>query len=206
MGNETSTSASSFPSPSSIANQYTTNRHHDNGEDKNSIQLDSNYHPHPHPHIHEISTLIQFAQSNYETKPDESLSALMHAMTLSSGSVKADEAMRSVRAELEGNNNGAAIVGQHQHLNGHSKQDTFQRVARIVQELLADQSTYLYQMGQQHIFQQAMEDGSSMVCPKCNGLVPVKRWDQHQKYWCSAVADNEETGQTDDDDDMIMMS
>lgn len=139
----------------------------------------------------EISSLIQFAQSHFEESPTDALSALMQAMTLNSGHVKANEAMDRIRGEL-----GEEVAGHIMDRTGRMR-----RAARIVQELLEDESTLLYQRGQQHILQQAMEDGSSLVCIKCNGMIPVARWQQHQSFWCESAADCNRGSVEDSDDE-----
>eukprot|EP00980_Cylindrotheca_fusiformis_P009096 scaffold1966_cov109-Cylindrotheca_fusiformis.AAC.5 len=154
-----------------------------------------------HPRAHEISSLINFAQSNFEEHPTDALSALMQAMTLNSGQAKADQAMDRIRNEL-----GPDIAGHVMDRHGR-----MQRAAQIVQELLEDESTLLYQRGKQHILQQAMEDGSSLVCIKCNGMIPVARWQQHANVWCEfagnttnmAAAAAEDSGEHDNDDVMM---
>lgn len=167
-----------------------------------------------HSRSDEISSLIHFAKSNYETKPDESLSALMQAMTLNSGPEKANEAMRCIQAELERRDaQGGMFSFQYPSANsGHEtsssyfspngSQDKLERISKIVQDLLTDRSTYLYQMGQQHILQQAMQDGSSMICPKCKGMIPVRRFQQHEEYWCTASTASFHTEIEENDDDM----
>ena len=129
------------------------------------------------PRSIEISSLIQYAQSNYEENPTDALSVLMQAMTLNSGQAKANEAMDRIRVEL-----GSDLAN---HVLDRT--DRVQRATRIVQELLQDESTILYERGQQHILKEAMEDGSSLVCTKCNALVSAARWKQHQTYWCDAI-------------------
>lgn len=61
------------------------------------------------------------------------------------------------------------------------------RAMQVVQELLNDTSTILYSRGKQHILQQAMEDGSSVVCSRCGDVISRERWTQHAEYWCRAL-------------------
>ena len=74
------------------------------------------------------------------------------------------------------------------------------RAMEVVKQLLDDTSTFLYAQGRQHILQQAMEDGSSVVCSRCGDMVSRERWAQHSEYWCSAL---EEKG-CDDDEGMAL--
>ncbi|CAJ1933662.1 unnamed protein product [Cylindrotheca closterium] len=208
MGNEASASTSNSAYPfSSTHNEY--NADTDTDTDKIAFTGDRK---NQQSRSEEISSLIHFAESNYESRPNESLSALMEAMTLNSGPARATHAMKCIKVELERPENlGNAIhtdlfTKQHSS-NDHRvsvqsmEPDKHQRIAQIVQNLLADRSTYLYQMGHQNILQQAMEDGSSVVCRHCNGMIPAKRWYQHQQYWCQVTANNlhTEIGESDDD-------
>ena len=129
------------------------------------------------PRTNEISNLIHYAQTHYEENPTDALSALMKAMTLNSGQSKADHAMNRIRSEL-----GSDVADHVMDRTGR-----MQRAADIVKELLSDETTFLYQQGRQQILQQAMEDGSSLVCTKCNAMVSAARWEQHQTYWCEAI-------------------
>lgn len=124
-----------------------------------------------------ISYLIDYAKQNYESNPTDSLLALMQALTLNGGKEAADQAMARVKSEL-----GSEIAD---HVL--DRQGRMERAVKIVEEMLQDETTMLYQQGNQHILKQAMEDGSSVVCSKCNGMVPASRWQQHQEYWCDAI-------------------
>ena len=61
------------------------------------------------------------------------------------------------------------------------------RAMAVVEELLNDTSTFLYSQGRQHILQQAMEDGSSVVCQRCGDMISRERWQQHAEYWCREI-------------------
>ena len=58
------------------------------------------------------------------------------------------------------------------------------RAMEMVQEMLKDTSTFLYSQGREHILQQAMEDGSSIICSNCGNMISRERWKQHAEYWC----------------------
>lgn len=135
-----------------------------------------------------ISDLIQYAHTNYEENPTEALSALLQALTLNSGQASADSAIVRLRDEL--GEELADHVG-----NNHRRME---RAIAIVEEMLQDESTFLYKRGKQDILRQAMEDGSSVVCTKCNDIVSSSRWQQHQNHWCQAL----EGEDNDDDNDM----
>eukprot|EP00545_Synedropsis_sp_CCMP1620_P012633 CAMPEP_0119018148 /NCGR_PEP_ID=MMETSP1176-20130426/18713_1 /TAXON_ID=265551 /ORGANISM="Synedropsis recta cf, Strain CCMP1620" /LENGTH=159 /DNA_ID=CAMNT_0006972089 /DNA_START=76 /DNA_END=555 /DNA_ORIENTATION=- len=130
----------------------------------------------------QISSLIQRAHSEYEDNPTEALSALMEALKLNSGQASADHAMGRLRDEL-GDDIADHVSSRHLRM---------QRAYRVVQELMNDESTMLHQRGQQDILRQAMEDGSSVVCTKCQEIISATRWQQHQQYWCTAIIDDDD--------------
>mmetsp|Transcript_8223 Transcript_8223/g.14862 ORF Transcript_8223/g.14862 Transcript_8223/m.14862 type:complete len:259 (-) Transcript_8223:459-1235(-) len=153
---------------------------------------------------HEIANLLQYAQSSYTTNPTYALTALMDALTLTTGTnAAAQHAMHRIRSELgdavadsvtgsNNNNNHLMMPHQQQQYSQQqtsplSEQEMTLRAMAIVQELLSDTSTILYGQGKQHLLQQAMEDGSSVVCSKCGDVVSKDRWAQHSEYWCRAV-------------------
>jgi len=143
----------------------------------------------------QIRQLITYARHHYEENPTESLSALLRALTLNSGEGAARQAYRRLSDEL-----GPEIAN---HVEDHRRRT--QRAVEMVEQLLRDESTILYQQGRQHLLQQTMEDGSSVVCSRCNDVVSSARWQQHQKYWCrcnnnTAGTNNDGDGDGGDDD------
>lgn len=128
-----------------------------------------------------ISQLLSYARTNYEENPTESLAALLQAVTLDSGPHAADQVMIRLRNELGGDL--AEHIGSHHSIRR-------QRAQAVLQRLLQDESTELFRQGRQDILRQTMEDGSSVVCSRCNAIVASTRWQQHAQWWCSANTDN----------------
>ena len=141
------------------------------------------------PSSAQIAQLIQYAASNYETNPTDSLLALMQALKLNSGQEAANQAVERIRAEL-GNDVAHHIL---------DRQGRVERAKALVQEMVSDENTVLYQQGNQHILQQAMEDGSSVVCSKCQAMIPAARWQPHRDFWCQAIVDDDDGDDNDDD-------
>ncbi len=61
-------------------------------------------------------------------------------------------------------------------------------LASILCEQLLQQDTILSEQGMEDILVDAFQDGSSVVCQRCNGLVPRVRMKEHSAHWCSAIA------------------
>ena len=147
----------------------------------------------------EIAHLLQYARSSYTSNPSDALSALMGALTLSSGNTAAQQAMQRIRNELgdvvaDSISFSSSSYQQQQQQQYYSQEEARQmtiRAMEIVEQLLNDKSTFLYAQGRQHILQQAMEDGSSVVCTKCGDMIKADRIEQHVEYWCRSVAEGE---------------
>ncbi|EJK62521.1 hypothetical protein THAOC_16865 [Thalassiosira oceanica] len=147
----------------------------------------------PQQHQGQVSDLIRLARTSATTNPADALDALMQALTLQTGTqAAADQAMGRIRTEL-GDVVADCIAGKcsaRQRLRDQqqiSDEDMHRKALAVVQDLLNDSSTFLYAQNRQHILQQAMEDGSSVVCSQCGDMVKIERWEQHKNYWCRAI-------------------
>mmetsp|Transcript_22262 Transcript_22262/g.46660 ORF Transcript_22262/g.46660 Transcript_22262/m.46660 type:complete len:229 (+) Transcript_22262:79-765(+) len=168
----------------------------------------------PNQQHDQIASLLQYAQTSYNSRPTDALSALMEALTLCNGEGAARQAMNQIRCELgdvvanavasgggssrnfgnfHGNNYGNFMQQQHnQQQICQAERDLHmtQRAMQIVQELMNDTSTFLHGQGRQHLLQQAMEDGSSVVCTRCGDMIKRERWSQHCEFWCQALEES----------------
>jgi hypothetical protein len=146
----------------------------------------------------DISRLLSYARTNYEENPTESLAALLEAVTLNSGPQAADQVMIRLRCEL--GDDLADHIGSHHFIRR-------ERAQAVLQRLLDDDSTELFRQGRQDILRQSMEDGTSVLCSRCNAVVACTRWQQHAKWWCTANSktnDNEEERKDDNDTSDLM--
>lgn len=162
----------------------------------------------------EIANLLQYARSSYVSNPNDALSALMGALTLSSGSnMAAQQAMHRIRTELGdvvadrlNYSNQQQQSRQQQQQSYYSDDESREmtiRAMEIVEQLLNDESTFLYAQGRSHILQQAMEDGSSVVCTRCGDCIKAERIEQHVQYWCRSI--EEEKSYSDGGDEAMKM-
>lgn len=71
-------------------------------------------------------------------------------------------------------------------------------VARGMVNDLLQQETLLSEVGDEDLLRQAFEDGSSVVCRRCQALVPAARWEQHRDVWCSAIPEEEDESADDE--------
>ncbi len=162
----------------------------------------------------QIAHLLHYARSSYTSNPSDALSALMGALTLSSGNAAANVAMQRIRSELGdavadciSSSSSSSQYNQQQNQQHYSQEESMEmtrRAMEIVEQLLNDKSTFLYAQGRQHLLQQAMEDGSSVVCTKCGDMIKADRIEQHVEYWCRSVVAKEENKSSCPDGDVKM--
>ncbi len=49
------------------------------------------------------------------------------------------------------------------------------------------EETLLSERGQEDVLRDAFQDGSSVVCHMCGGLVARARWESHSELWCPSL-------------------
>lgn len=74
------------------------------------------------------------------------------------------------------------------------KQKEIRQMMRKCCEDLVQADSLLAEVGDENLLVEAFQDGSSVICQRCNGLVAVDRADAHSKFWCPALEGNEEDG------------
>jgi hypothetical protein len=127
-----------------------------------------------------VEKLLSITRDNLaEKNPHQALAALLHAVRLTRGEDAILDVLSQAKAQAE-----AAIDRQVQ-------QEAIEEAYRI-SALLLQQDTILAESGDQCILRDAFEDGSSVLCAKCGGLVARVRWDSHSQLWCPALEDSEE--------------
>ena len=122
-----------------------------------------------------VEMLLTITRSELaDSNPQQALAALLHAVRLTRGEDAIlevlNEAKRRASAEMDQN----------------SMQESLAE-ARKVSDMLMVQDTILAETGDQEILKDAFEDGSSVLCTRCQGLVARVRWESHKQYWCPAV-------------------
>jgi len=126
-----------------------------------------------------VRMLLKAARSKIEdAEPTDALSALLHAIRLTQGEQAIVGVLETAKRQAD------AEAG--------CQEDSLQAALRMAELLVNDDSTMLFERGDEHILKQAFEDGSSVVCKSCNALVPRSRFTQHQLYWCDAACGGED--------------
>jgi hypothetical protein len=125
-----------------------------------------------------VRTLLRLSETRVrEGRGEEALAAVLHAVRLTRGEDAImdvlDEAKRRAERRL-----GAEV-------------DRQTAVAREMCSELLRQESLLHELGDEDILRQAFEDGSSVVCRRCGGLVAAARWEAHKVTWCPALEEME---------------
>lgn len=135
-----------------------------------------------------VQALLNYSRAKIASGDrDEALACLIQAISLTRG----EEAVIGVltaskeRAEKERREAEAAAIAE---ANRH--QSTLDEAIRASMELLNTPSLLLERDdGSEQILCDAFEDGSSVICKRCGGLVKRLRWDAHCELWCSAISE-----------------
>ena len=69
-----------------------------------------------------------------------------------------------------------------------AQEGTSRERRQVLDLLLNDTSTLLAAHGREDILSDAFQDGSSVFCRQCHGLVARTRWNAHRSLWCPALS------------------
>ena len=131
--------------------------------------------------------LNQSRQSIASNQPNKALEYVIEAIRLTGG----EEAIMKVLSQ--------AKESQKTLLDNIAKQPSLSSAEelQLATNKLISEPSLLSEMGDgsEVLLQQAFEDGSSIICKKCQGLVSRERWTKHVEIWCPALDD-----QVDDND------
>lgn len=121
-----------------------------------------------------VRTLLRLSETRVrEGRGEEALAAVLHAVRLTRGEDAImdvlDQAKQRAEARLE------------------AEVDRQIAVAREMCTELLQQESLLHELGDEDLLRQAFEDGSSVVCRQCGGLVSAARWEAHKTTWCPAL-------------------
>ncbi len=107
-------------------------------------------------------------------KVGDAFALLLHSIRLTRGEDAILQVLDSVKKKFE-------VDVLSDEMNGVSLAE-----AEAAMDLLINEDTILKEQGMEDILSDAFEDGSSVVCKNCGGLIAKHRWSDHVMYWCSA--------------------
>lgn len=113
---------------------------------------------------------------------DQALANLIHAIRLTQGEEAIATTLSEARRE---NERKIELEFQQQRNNDRRILDNALKASKE----LALQPSLLQERGDgsENILRDAFEDGSSVICKRCGGLVKSARWSDHCTLWCSAI-------------------
>jgi hypothetical protein len=118
---------------------------------------------------------------------DNALAALIQAISLTRGEDKILETLAAAKEREE------VRARQEAHMTRQLHQPIDEAVNACRQ--LVKSPSCLQELGDQDLLRQAFEDGSSVICQRCTGLVPRDRWGAHCDIWCPALESQEDCGE-----------
>lgn len=116
---------------------------------------------------------------------DNALAALINAICLTRGEDKVLETLQAAKEREE------RRVTTEAHNNRRLRQSIDEALA--ASKKLVEAPSLLQDLGDEDLLRQAFEDGSSVICQRCNGLVPFARWGAHCELWCPAIDNGEDS-------------
>ena len=141
-----------------------------------------------------VASLLQASRENISAgEPSKALEHVIQAIRLTHGEEAIlkliDAAKAAARRDID-----KQIAAQ--------TEEELMRQAMEASRRLAKQSSLLADMGDgsEVILQQAFQDGSSVICAQCGGLVPRVRWEAHRDKWCPHSAGQGSTSDNEDDE------
>jgi hypothetical protein len=156
----------------------------------------------PHSSSSSIPTAKMSAEAGAATPKD--IQALLQLTRSHIEDGQGKEALETLIRAIIANTGEASVIPILQQMNANmSKQREAQirkQIAEICRNLVENESILGSELGDEQILLDAFQDGSSVVCSKCQGLISLDRAEKHAKYWCP-MADTimEEDDEEDED-------
>lgn len=132
-----------------------------------------------------IQRLLELSRSQISAgNGQHALEAVIRAIVANSGE-------ESVMRVLDAANNRAKI---------EKEREIRESIAKCCEQLVESDSL-LCEMGDEEILLDAFQDGSSVICQNCQGLISVDRAESHSKRWCPALTNSIEEDDDEDEDE-----
>lgn len=122
-----------------------------------------------------VGILLNHTRSKIsEGNKDDALAALLHAIRISSGENSIVRILDQAKRKVD---------------DDYTLRDQSLAIAKATNaiKIMLEEDSFLSERGEEDILRDAFEDGSSIICQKCGGLVPHTRWDAHKLSWCPSL-------------------
>mmetsp|Transcript_28801 Transcript_28801/g.27584 ORF Transcript_28801/g.27584 Transcript_28801/m.27584 type:complete len:161 (-) Transcript_28801:692-1174(-) len=135
-----------------------------------------------------VGMLLEVTKSKIsEGSKDDALATLLHAIRLSSGEDSIIRILDQAKKKAE----------EDATMQDQEAADCLSYATNAI-EKIQEEDCFLSQRGEEDILKDAFQDGSSLICQKCGGLVKAERWEAHSDSWCPALE-----GASDSDEESI---
>lgn len=113
------------------------------------------------------------------------------------------DALETLIRAIIANTGESSVIPILQEMNAKMEKERKKQIYAQIQEIchnLIHEESLLQEMGDESILVEAFQDGSSVVCQRCKGLISLDRAEKHAKYWCP-MAENVELDEEDEGND-----
>ncbi len=114
------------------------------------------------------------------------------------------EALENVIRAIIANSGEGSVIRILDAANEQAKYEKEKEIRLQIQKCcndLRNGDSLLCEYGDEDILIDAFQDGSSVICQRCQGLISVERAEAHSKRWCPALEHIDVEDLDDDDDD-----
>jgi hypothetical protein len=136
-----------------------------------------------------VGMLLEVTKSKIsEGSKNDALATLLHAIRLSSGEESIIRILDQAKKKAE----------EDATMQDQEAADSLSYATNAI-EKIQEEDCFLSQRGEENILKDAFQDGSSIICQKCGGLLKAERWKAHSDSWCPAL----EGGTSDSDEESL---
>jgi hypothetical protein len=124
-----------------------------------------------------VGMLLEVTKSKIsEGSKNDALATLLHAIRLSSGEDSIIRILDQAKKKAE----------EDATMQNQLEVDSLSYATNAI-EKIQEEDCFLSERGEEDILKDAFQDGSSIICQKCGGLVKAERWKAHSDSWCPAL-------------------
>jgi hypothetical protein len=99
-------------------------------------------------------------------------------------------ALETVIRAIIANSGEGSVMRILNEANNRAKKEKQKEIRAMIEKCideLVNSPSLLSELGDEDILIDAFQDGSSVICQKCKGLISVERAEAHSKLWCDAL-------------------
>jgi hypothetical protein len=145
--------------------------------------------------------------NNISTLSLEEQTSIQELLSLSRQQIaegRGKEALENVIRAIIANSGEASVIRILDAANEQAKREKEREIREMIRRCcddLRNGDSLLCETGDEDILIDAFQDGSSVICQRCQGLISVERAEAHSKRWCPAL-ENTTVGDDEEEEDL----